>query len=123
MQSIKLRAVRFDVDFRLRDLRSYDEFRNSNKFPGELRRNEAYLFVSRSGDQLLWVLNVSQVEVSRPNRLGQYQRRIIDTRRWRIEGGTWNPMMLQNYANEVDLDLVGFRRYEDQYLSHKGPIL
>jgi hypothetical protein len=117
MQTIKLKAVKFDVDFRFNDLSNYDAFRKSRQFPGELHSNEAYLFISRSGNQLLWVLNVLQIETTRPNRSGRYDRRVIDTRRWRIEGGQWNPALLQNYANEVGLDLVGFRRYEESYFN------
>ena len=78
------------------------------------------LFVSKAGNQLLWVMNVDTVETPFKNKRGRYGRRVIDTRRWRIEGGSWSPLMLQNYANDVGIDLVGFRRLEQQYLDRRA---
>ncbi len=116
MQRIRLKAIKFDVDFRKSELTNYDSFRRSKLWPGELGTNEAFLFVSRGGNQLVWVLNVSSVEATHADKRGYLDRRMIDSRRWRIEGGTsWNPMMLQNYANEVGLELIGFKRFETVY--------
>jgi len=42
-------------------------------------------------------------------------RRVVDSRRLRISGGAWSPLMLQNYANAVGLNLVGIKRFEQLY--------
>ncbi len=116
MMRVRLKAIKFDVDFRKTELTNYDTFSRSRSFPGQLSANEVYLFISKSGNQLVWILNMSEVDAPRPNKRGRTNRRMIDSRKWRIEGGTsWSPMMLQNYAQDVGLDLVGFKRFEDLY--------
>lgn len=103
---IKLKAIQFDVDFRYSEFTIYQEFKKNKSFPGELGASEAFLFVSRSGNQLLWVLNVTKIDAK------SSQQTLIDTRRWRLSGSTWHPFMLQNYAAEVGLELIGIRRFE-----------
>ncbi len=110
MQKVKLKAIEFDVDFRKNEVTNYNAFAKSKKFPGELKPNEAFLFISKSGNQLMWVLNVIEFDNERGRTI-----EIFDTRRWRILRSTWDPYMLQNYANEVGIHLVGFRRFEEVY--------
>lgn len=113
---IRLKAISFDADFRFSEFGIYDTFRKSKKFQGDLRAGEAYLFVSGTGNQLLWVLNIGGITSKGANAKGSFDRRVIDTRRMRIEGRTaWHPMMLQNYANSVGLEIVGFKRFEEVY--------
>ena len=120
MNRVRLKGVRLDVDFRKNEATNYDMFKRSKIFPGELHKNEVFLFISKSGNQLVWVLNVDQIETAFANKRGNFERRIVDTRRWRIEGGTWNPHLLQNYANDCGLDLVGFKRFEDRYYESRA---
>jgi len=108
MINLKLKAIKFDVDFRKNEWTNYQEFKKSKKFPGELANNEAILFVSKSRNQLIWVLNIFEDE-----------KIIVDSRRWRIFGGTWEPLMLQNYAESAGLHLVGLRRFEEIYAAHR----
>ncbi len=116
MQRVRLKGVQFDTDFRKNELTNYDAYAKAKRLKkNPLKANEVLLFISRSGNQLVWVLNVGEIETKNKNRRGHFGRRMIDTRRWRIEGGCWNPAMLQNYANEVGLELVGFRRFEAKY--------
>ena len=115
---IRLRAIRFDVDFRCSEWTNYETFRRSKKFPGELRPHEAFLFVSKKGDQLVWIMNVGEYEFENGRLL---TRNIIDSRRWRItSGGTWNPMMLADYAEEVGIDLVGIKKFADLYIESRS---
>jgi hypothetical protein len=118
---VKLKAIKFDTDFRKSELTNYDIFKRSRSFPGELESNEVFLFISKGGNQLVWILNVDRVDVGHADRKGYVDRRLIDTRRWRIEGSSsWNPEMLADYAAEVDLDLVGFKRFREIYAERRA---
>jgi len=77
-------------------------------YPGDLKKGEAFLFLARGGNQVVFVFRDPTIEFE-----GQrVARRVIDSRRLRLDGGTWNPYMLQNYANEIGLHLVGIKRFE-----------
>jgi len=109
MINIKLKAVKFDTDFRKNEWTNYKSFKKSKYMAGGLNKNEAILFVSKSRNQLIWILNVTEDD----------ERPVVDSRRWRILSGTWDPLMLQNYAEEVGIHLVGIRRFEDMYDSNR----
>jgi hypothetical protein len=81
-------------------------YRQGKHFPGELESGEAYLFVAKGNDQVLFLFADSHVDFS------GVSRRVIDSRKLRLGGGSWNPYMLQNYANSVGLNLVGIKRFE-----------
>jgi len=89
-------------------------YRTTTKFPGELNKGEAYLFISKGGNQVLFMFKTVVLEVDVQHRRGDgtNTRGVIDSRRLRLDGGTWHPYMLQNYANEVGIDLIGFKRFE-----------
>jgi hypothetical protein len=97
------------VDFRSSEKTNFEEFKKSSRYPGDLKKNETFLFISKGGEQLLWILNVKEL----PG-VGK-TRQVIDSRKWRIDGGAWNPMMLKNYAKLVGLDLVGLKSFEETY--------
>ena len=45
---------------------------------------------------------------------------VLSSQLYRIlGGGTWNPHMLQNYANEVGIVLEGIPRFEKYYANRK----
>lgn len=90
----------------------YDEIKADRKlWRGVLGPDEAYLFVSQTGNQLLFVLGEHTIE-SRPDTRFAQKRTLIDWRGWRIEGGTFEPRMLENYANNVGLTL-GRKTFEE----------
>ena len=106
---LRLKAIRFDVDFRKSELTNLREFEKSPSYPGALNKGETFLFVSKSGNQLIWILN-EDIVISGTN----LEYSMLDSRRWRIDGsGTWNSLMLQDYANAVGIELIGFKRFED----------
>jgi hypothetical protein len=109
MKKVRLKGIRFGVDFRKSDLTNYDEFKRSRQFPGELSSNEVYLFVSKSQNQLIWIQHISTLE--------EYtSKRIIDTRRWRIDGShRWNFYMLAEYASQVSLNLIGIPTLKEHF--------
>jgi hypothetical protein len=107
---LRLKGIIQDADFRYSELTLYEKYLRSKAYGGELGTNETYLFVSRSGNQLVWVLHYE------PDVLVQKtKRRRIESLRMRISGGYWNPLMLQNYANEVGIELEGIKRFEEAF--------
>jgi len=111
---IRLKAIKFGADFRCSELTNYDKFRKSSRYPGDLVSGEAFLFISKSGNQMIWVLHVGNMKFLKHN--GAVIKRIIDSRKWRIQGGSaWNPMMLADYAEEVGLELVGIKKFAQLY--------
>jgi hypothetical protein len=114
MEKYTLRAIKLDVDFRSSEISNYDFLVKKKHFPGPPAKRDVYLMVSKSGNQLIWVLNVGSV-----GKNGD-QRDIVDTRRWRLRRGSWNPHLLENYANAVGLSLVGFKRFEEIYAESRA---
>lgn len=114
MIELKLKRIIQDVDFRSTELRIYEKFRDKNKDMVDPRPGEAYLFISKSGNQLLFVLNYkSGVKVAKTN------RQVVESLRLRVSGGHWNPLMLANYAEDVGVKLLGVRRYEEIFEEQK----
>ena len=107
-KSLKLKAV-VECSFRRSEMTNLDLFRGDKSFPGDLTGNEVFMFVSRMGNQVVFIFNDINVME------GDKECRLIDSRRLRLGKGRFNPLMLQNYANSVGLDLAGLRRYEDVY--------
>lgn len=120
MKKVKLKGVKQGVDFRQSDLTNYDQFKRSRSFPGELGSNEVYLFISRSENQIVWIYNVSTMEPFTTRKATQ-SKRIIDSRRWRIEGASrWNFYMLAEYANMVGLHLIGIPTLREYFERKKA---
>lgn len=111
LERYRLKAIKFNCDFRSSELSNYQLLLKKKHFDGPPGKNEVYLMVSKSGNQLIWILNLAEVESA-----SGVTRTVIDSRRWRLDGGSWSPQMLENYANAVGISLVGFKRLEDAYL-------
>ena len=107
MLRMRLKAIWMGADFRCSERTNYNIF--LQQFPGELRMNEAFLFVSKSGNQLVWLLNQQSID----GKMGTAE--VTDSRRWRLTGGTWSPMMVANYAKEVGIELIGIKTFEQRY--------
>jgi hypothetical protein len=65
--------------------------------------------MSKGLNQFVWILNDSAIDKN------EREHRVFDSRRWRLATGTWNPLMLANYAEEVGLQLEGLRKFEQIY--------
>jgi hypothetical protein len=69
-----------------------------------LKTNDVVLLVSRKGDQLVFLYGFDAFQ----------DRRILRSTRLRIAGGgSWNPLMLVNYAKSVGLEISGLKSYKD----------
>lgn len=89
-------------------------------YPGDLRAGEAFLFIAKGLDQVAFVFRPVTVTGE-----GDIKRTVFDSRRLRLDGGTWHPYMIQNYAKAVGLQLEGLRTLEqilaDQRRAKRGP--
>lgn len=109
---IRLVAIRFGVDFRKSELTNYEIHRRS--LP-PLGSQEAFLFVSRSENQLVWILNFGDTTTAN-GKLAE----IIDSRRWRLTRGTWNPDMLYDYAEEIGIELINKKSFREKFEERYG---
>jgi len=107
---MRLVFVQQDVDFRKSDESILDAcLKEEGKNLPALRPNDVLMFVSKSGNQILFILNFGELDT-----YTGYIRRFIDTRRWRLcGGGRWNPLMIKNYGLEVGIDFVNLRKYDE----------
>lgn len=113
---IRLKAIKYQCDFRKNEVTLYEEFRKSRSFCGELGNNEAYLFISGSEDQLIWFLRSVEVQADRDAPVG-----VTHTQRSRLMKHTpWNPLMLQEYAQAVGIELVGIRSFEEAFKEQRA---
>lgn len=105
---LRLRQIFKDVDFRFSELTIYEKY-TPVQVRESLRPGDAALFISRSGSQLLWVLHYGEMAAQKT------QRTVIQSMKLRVSGGYWNPLMLQNYANEIGIELEGIKRFEELF--------
>jgi len=101
MTRLRLKAV-IQCSFVRSEASNLALFRKEGHYPGDLRKGEAFLFIAKGMNQVVFIFKTFKVE----------GRTVVDSRRLRLDGGTWNPMMLQNYANAVGINLAGVKRFE-----------
>lgn len=87
----------------------------------DLRGFDAVAFVSATGNQIVFVYGFTNVGMTKPTGLHKARRYgIVTSVRIRLTGSTWNPLMLQNYAADCGLELIGLKRFEEHYSKLKG---
>lgn len=92
-------------DFRKNERTLYEELRRDRKlWKGEPRADEVYVFVSSTGRQIRFVFGLKKIK-SFPGTRYESVQELLDWRGWRIEGSTFSPKMLENYANMCGLTL------------------
>lgn len=108
---LRLRLVKV-VDFRFSERTNFDIETKRHKL--ELKSGEVVCFISLGRDQIIFVSQPRQMEVPEGTKLRKAgPPQVLDSRRLRIEGGVWSRLMMQNYANEVGIEIDGFRRLEE----------
>jgi hypothetical protein len=101
------------VDFRKSELTNYQAMQKlvSSKKVHALRAGEVACFVSGRGDQIIFVYPMDSVSEEDGT-----ERRVLRSEKLRLAaGGSWNPMMLGNYAMEAGIELEGIRLFESHY--------
>ena len=109
-----LRFIKWPADFRRNDVTLYN--RVPKAIRDTMKGNDAVCFVSSMGNQVLFVYKRIKVGIVLNHRTGKTRARELGSSfRLRLNAGTFNPEMLQNYADEVGLELVGIKRFEERY--------
>lgn len=104
-----------DVNFQHNEADNFNEVIKKHKVD-QLGPNEVVCLKSLGGAQIVFMYRPREVDLTS----GRGTAMIYRSVRLRLTRSTWNPMMLQNYANEVGLVLEGLRRFEDA-LPHLQP--
>ena len=105
-------------DFRKSIRTLYDELKRTRSFQGDPRPGDVYIFVSTSGNQLVFITREMTI-TNWPGSRYESKQQLLDYRCWRIESGTLNPLMLEDYANKVGLTL-GLKTLKEWYDERRG---
>jgi len=112
--SATLKYIQWPADFRRNSETLYNEVPKSVR--DRLKRDEAICFVSGTGNQVMFIYKAATVGMTQGNSLHKPRKRTLVTSvRMRLNVGSFNPEMLANYADEVGIELVGLRRFEERY--------
>jgi hypothetical protein len=114
MQTLRLKLVA-DCNFQHNEADNFNEIIKKHKID-QLAPNEVVCLKSLGGAQMVFMYRPREIELTSGRGTAMVYRSV----RLRLTRSTWNPMMLQNYANEVDIQLEGLRRFEDA-LPHLKP--
>lgn len=116
MRKMHLRLVT-KADFRKNEVSQLQEHQYQ---VGNLKPGDVICFISKTGAMMRFVFRPETYEnltPARGNRINTHT--VVESRLYRITGGgTWNPLMIKNYAREVDIELVGLRLFEEYFLPH-----
>lgn len=101
------------LDFRFSDSSQLDEV---IKHVGtKLGRNECAIIISKQGKVLRFIFGAIEHDMMTVSGrlVADRKTRVVASRTYRIvEGGVFNPYMLQNYANDLGFELAHLRRLE-----------
>lgn len=101
-----------EADFRSSELTIFESFSKKNRdVVSSLRRDDVIVFVSRSGNQFLFVHGFTTFTANDTDE----KKQALRSTRHRIIGGTWNPLRIRNYLEEAGLPVTGIPRFEDHY--------
>lgn len=95
MKNLRLAYVGV-CDFRRSEVSNYADTVATYR---KMKTGETFLFVSKNGNQLMWMLKVGDV---------------VDSRRWRLPAHrTWHPWMISEYARScgLNIDVRSFESY------------
>jgi len=109
MRELRLKLIAH-ADFRKSEETNFLELEKEGKLPN-LRKGEGVLLISKSGNQLVFVEKIDEFETTTLG--GRVVRaRVCASQRFRIHGTSWNPLMLQNYAERAGFKIPGIKRFE-----------
>lgn len=101
------------LDFRHNDASQLDEV--IKLIGAKLGKNECAIVISKLGKVLRFIFGAIEHDmVTVDGRVvAEKKTRVVASRTYRIvEGGVFNPYMLQNYANDLGFELAHLRRLE-----------
>jgi len=99
---VSLRRVVFDADFRKSEETLFNMFAKENP-KIRLRDGECILFLSKTKHLMYFVFGRTT------------NAEILRTAKYRIKHGSFNPLMIADYAAEKGLELKGLKKFRDHY--------
>lgn len=103
-----------EADFRLSDASLFEEFSKKNReLVGSLGSSDVVAFLSLSGTQILFIHGFEQLKPTSDNITTD--RKMLPSTRYRLLNGTWNPLMLRNYAEAAGMKIEGLKLFEEHY--------
>lgn len=109
MRDLRLKLIAH-ADFRKSEETNFLELEKSGKMP-KLKKGEGVLFISMKQNQIVFVEKIDEFEME-TSRGRVVTARVCASQRFRIHGTTWNPLMLQNYAERAGFKIPGIKRFE-----------
>jgi hypothetical protein len=103
---IRLRRIVWPADFRRSDRTLYESL--NQKEVKRMRGSDAVCFVSRTGNQVLFVYRSTHVGIGARGTA----KAIITSIRLRLTSGRFTPSMLTTYALDCGLAIEGAKRFE-----------
>ena len=81
--------------------------------------NDAVMFVSGTGNQIVFVFRPVTIDNSEHKGSDEYE--VTISRRLRLDGGTWHPWMIEQYAEQLGLrtGLAPFKEHFDTWQERK----
>lgn len=111
---MRLRLV-YQGNFTKNEATLFEEAMKENKGV-HLGPDDCVLLVSRSGKILKFVFRPEETSYVRFNGKNGKMTTVLESETYRITGpGRWNPLLLANYAKEVDIDLENVKKFEQHY--------
>jgi hypothetical protein len=113
---VRLRLI-YTANFQKTEVTLLDEALTENHL--DLRNNDCILLVSMSHKIIKFVFGVKELGEMIGGNGKHYADRltkVCESKTYRItQGGTFNPLMLQNYANALGFELAHIKRFEEHY--------
>ena len=107
MIQVRLKEI-YETSFARSEMTNYRLWRKETT--RSLAAGEALCIVSKTGNQMVFVWKPKLITYGGSNAEAFLSVRIrLDSTKW------WDGRMLRNYANQVGLELVGLKRYEQYY--------
>jgi len=121
---MRLRVIAH-MDFRKNEHTLYNEVMES--YPKlRFKTDDCVCMISGNGKIVRFVFGFTKLEALIKRGKVSSTTQVLSSRVHRITGyGIWNPLMLQNYANAVGLEIEGlksFAQYYRQYLEEKREV-
>lgn len=114
---LRLCAIRYGCDFRQNEVTQWNELRKDPRFKQvgqNLRPGDTVLLVSSRENQMIWLFPTAIAKS-----ISGKDVQIMDSRRTRLLSCSWHPGMLQEYARQAGIELVGMSQVQAAYSANK----
>ena len=83
-----------------------------------MKPNDVVCFFSQTRNQVLFVWRPDEIKIGKR----RIEATVYRSQRLRLSNGTWDVLMLQDYAEKCGIHLDGIRRFEDFHRSYQRQV-